>query len=475
MKNTIYYLTFIGLIIVVVVNLILFIEQWYFSVFAFILSGIMLALLNVDDSIVISKDKIVRKYRKKPISHYYVMFIEIAHLPVYSQFFDIKLADQIALIIYRKLKKDHTDVYMYGVNQLVVIGEFPASSVVSQRLRYNIKEMIGSKYHALINKQSIVVNESKYKPEAYIGISSTGARDDSTSIGDLISLAHFTMIKGKERQEFVTITDEVLRITSNDIKLFYQELEKGLTLDEFVPYFLPVFQEDHLKIIGMESLLRWEKNKYRVIEAGKFVHIAEEKGILADIDLKIFHQALRAYKEWRDSDLIDAHFTITINFSKQALLKTNVVDILRSIDQSGISRHLIEFDISEETIRNQECLEKVHRLFKEGIRFSLDAFQSSETILKSLLSVDLKTIKIDRNMLPKSKDQVTEQAYYYKLIEISRIFNLQVMAKGIENKIQLDIAKASQVEYFQGYYFTPPLNMENATKYLKKYRNGILE
>ena len=52
--------------------------------------------------------------------------------------------------------------------------------------------------------------------------------------------------------------------------------------------------------------------------------------------------------------------------------------------------------------------------------------------------------------------------------------NLEVLSKGIENKNHLKFAKQLEVDYVQGYYFTPPLDEMNILVFLKKYKDGIL-
>jgi EAL domain-containing protein (putative c-di-GMP-specific phosphodiesterase class I)/GGDEF domain-containing protein len=475
MKKREAYLLVGSLLVVIIIRSII-----YQELFIGILTSIATSLLIIDyfllhkTKIVIAKEKIKKKYHNKTISHYYVMFIEIGHLPTYSQFFDIKLADHIALEIYQRIQK-HTDtnVFMYGVNQLVVIGEFENKNIINQKLRYNEKMGIANRFESFIHNKPISIEGATYKPDVFIGISSLGARDDISTIEELVSLAHFTMLKGKEKNRKVTVTDEVLRIMNSDVKLFYQELESGLEFQEFVPYLLPIFKSDNLEITGVESLMRWEKSGYRIIEAAKFRDIAEEQGVLGEIDMQIITKSLEAYETWRNKKLISENFTITINISMQGLSRLGIHEIIRCVDDKGIPRHYVEFDISEQTIQDKDSIDKIHKLHQEGFKFSLDAFGSNGTVLKSLLSMNLTTIKIDRALLPKTKQEIPEQAYYHKLIEVSKIFNLKTMAKGIETQSQLDMAKASKVMYYQGYYFTPPLNNTKILGFLNKYRNGI--
>ncbi len=90
------------------------------------------------------------------------------------------------------------------------------------------------------------------------------------------------------------------------------------------------------------------------------------------------------------------------------------------------------------------------------------------------MAIDINTIKIDKSKMPINVDSNREYLLYNTITKFSKVMNLKVMSKGIENNEQFKLAKKLNVDLVQGYYFTPPLDEINIQVFLKKYKDGIL-
>jgi len=229
-----------------------------------------------------------------------------------------------------------------------------------------------------------------------------------------------------------------------------------------------------MKVIGCESLLRWEKNEYRIIEASKFKQVAEEKHLFEEMDIMIIEKSLNSYSVWQQDDLIDPDFTMTLNVTKNTLQNLHAHELMKLVKQYDIPPQNIELDISDNDLEDRHTSHVITQLKDFGFRVSVDAFQANHTVLQSLLHVSIDTIKIDRLMLP-SNDMDQEKIQFYKMIvKLSHMLGYQTMAKGVENKSQLHLAKSLQVDYIQGYYITPPLNDMKIRGFLNKYHRSVL-
>ena len=447
-----------------------------------ILSGLGIGLIvfqirvNEDVRIVITKNKINRKYNNKDLSNYFVVFLEITNLTTYSQFYDIKLSDYIIKEIHTLLKKRLSNVFLYSIDQLVIINEFDNKTVINQRLRNDEQMEKTNKIVKLINQQLFRYENSdeSYQVSVRAGTGSVGIREEFESINELIKLAHFAMLKAKKDQREIVIATEVTRIIKDDVEIFNQELATGMNYDEFEPFFLPIIEPNTMKIIGAESLLRWVKNDYRIIEASKFKDIAIEKNLFHLIDKTIIDKSFHSYHEWIKKEIITDDFTLTINLSLQTLLNINPYELEIRAKEYQIRVGCIEFDISESDIANTDALHAISNLKAIGFKVSLDAFHTKNTILKSLFNIQVDTLKVDKIHMPETEPNGNEYKFYSKLVTFSNMMGYNVMSKGIENKEQLRLAKKLKVNYVQGYYFTPPLNDTQILGYLTKYQNGIL-
>ena len=471
------YFGLILLLALIVTNSI--VEQDYFMISLGVLGiGLIVCQLRVNEDVklVIVKNSINRKYKTKDLNNYFVVFIEITNLSTYSQFYDIGLSDYIVNYTFKLLNKKLKNVFLYSGNQLVIINEFDNKTVINQLLRTNEQEDKTRRIINFIESQKITLEgkDESYRVKVTAGTSSVGMRDENPTIESLIKLAHFAMFKAKDENKKYIIASEETRIIKEDIEVFNQEIEEGIEYEEFNPHFLPIVDPTNLTIIGCESLLRWEKNEYRIIEASKFKKIAEEKNLFVKIDLQIIKKSFQAYQNWIKKELIKDDFIITINLSLQSLLGIKVHELVVLATKYDINKNCIEFDISENDILTPEAMTAIKKLKEIGFRVSVDAFHTSTTVLKTLINIGIDTLKLDRVNLPDDNIPTSEYHFYKTLIQFSKSMGYKVMSKGIENKTQLKIAQQLNVDFVQGYYFTPPLNDTKILGFLNKYQNGML-
>ncbi len=445
------------------------------------LVGIILTLLQLRDKedikLVITKKAIYRKFKNSNINDYFVIFLELTNLSTYSQFFDIQLSDQLIHEIYHYLKKIlGNNVFLYSGNQIIIVSEFDNKVVINQKLRVDEQFQRTKRIlNYLHSKKYIMKNTDEYyQVKITAGAGSVGIRENDVTVNNIIKLAHFAMITAKKENVDVHVATETTRIIKDDLDMFNQEIESGLKYDEFVPYFSPIIDPSTMKIVGCESFLRWEKSEYRIIEAAKFKDIAVEKNLFDKIDLRIIKKSFESYNTWRKKELVDERFRITINLSLQSLLSISLHQLISLAERHGINRDCIDFDITESDLSNPHALSAINKLKEAQFRVSIDAFDSNTTVLKSLFDIKVDTLKLSRNNLPENLEKTEEIRFYESLIDFSRFLGYNIMSKGIENKKQLQLARELNVEFVQGYYFTPPLNDTSILGFLNKYQNGIL-
>jgi EAL domain-containing protein (putative c-di-GMP-specific phosphodiesterase class I) len=150
------------------------------------------------------------------------------------------------------------------------------------------------------------------------------------------------------------------------------------------------------------------------------------------------------------------------------------LDLINLSKEYNVKPGNVEFDISDESVINEEGIDAVNKLKEIGFKVSLDTFNTRCFSFQSLLNIELDTIKIDKSNLPNSEISNKEYKFYESIVKFSKAMDFKILSKGIENKHHLKIAQQLNVDYAQGYYFTPPLDDEKIIVYLNKYKEGIL-
>lgn len=396
----------------------------------------------------------------------------------YSQFYDINLSDHIMKQVYSQLVKKfgRNHVFLYSTEQIVLILEFKNTAVINQLLRY--EEQYRNTKHILnfISKLKYRINkiEENYETSLVAGTAAIGIKKDITNIDALIKLAHFTMLNAKKAQTDIVVATDETHTIKQDLDSFNHEIVNGVHLDEFSPFFLPIIDINTNQVVGCESLVRWQKNKYRIIETSKFKDIAIEKNLFEKIDKRVIEKTFLAYGAWLKNGVVPNDFRITINLSLKSLLAYKPYELVHLANDYSIAPENVEFDISEDDISSDRAIHAINNLKKAKFKVSIDAFNTKSFSPKALMNIDFDILKINKSNLPNNELTSREYRFYRTLIKFSRVMDLKVLSKGIENKKHLMFAKQFGVDYVQGYYFTPPLDEVNILVYLKKYKNGIL-
>lgn len=103
-----------------------------------------------------------------------------------------------------------------------------------------------------------------------------------------------------------------------------------------------------------------------------------------------------------------------------------------------------------------------------GVRLAMDDFGTGYSSLGYLKKFPLDTIKIDRSFICDLAVDSSDQAIAKAVVALGHGLALNVVAESVETKEQLDCLRSLQCEEIQGYFFSRPLSVENATELLCK-------
>ncbi|MFK5883182.1 MAG: EAL domain-containing protein [Candidatus Izemoplasma sp.] len=425
----------------------------------------------------ISKGIISHRHKSKNPDSHYVIFLEITNLSVYSQFYDLSLSDKILEDIYNILRKviNTNNIFKYSDNQLVIIEEFEQPEINNYQSRYNEQLLMAKKLMNYIKNNPIFLDTSKnnVKVSLSAGVSSMGIKKEIDTIEELVRLAHFTLLEAKKKNMEILVADEHVKSTKKDLDDFTHAIEKSFLLDEFNPYYQPIVDTNSLKLVGIESLVRWQKDTYRIIEAAKFKDIAIEKKLFTKIDIRIIKKTLNTYKLLKEKDLIDDGFFVVINISHDTLHTLDITRLIDLVNDYKVNTECIEFDIQISGQIDPKTKQKINKLINQGFKISLDNVSISNFNIDAIINLKLNTIKFNTQFFSSIAHSEHSETLQSVIKEFTKIYNIKTLLKGIENKKELNYARKFQVNYAQGYYFTSPLTEIKTIEFFKKYRNGI--
>ncbi|WGI25994.1 bifunctional diguanylate cyclase/phosphodiesterase [Halomonas alkaliantarctica] len=212
-------------------------------------------------------------------------------------------------------------------------------------------------------------------------------------------------------------------------------------------------------LIGAEALCRWHDDELGDVSPGKFIPIAEERGMIVALGNWVIEEACSQLAEWREQ----GHPMVgqlAINIAAQQFEEDDLAaNVLHCCAYFGIEASQLSLEITESGIMEnpEKAIAMTEVLKSKGLGLSIDDFGTGYSSLAYLKRFAADKIKIDisfiRDMLTSDNDRVIVAT----IIAMANTLGLETIAEGIENQKQIKALLAMGCAQGQGYYFDRPL------------------
>jgi len=107
-----------------------------------------------------------------------------------------------------------------------------------------------------------------------------------------------------------------------------------------------------------------------------------------------------------------------------------------------------------------------------GITFSLDDFGTGYSSLSYLKRIAVQTLKIDQSFVRDMLDDPDDLALVESIINIAKLFRLEVVAEGVESQKQGLLLQRLGCDMVQGYGIARPMQPEQCIPWAMRYIAG---
>lgn len=246
------------------------------------------------------------------------------------------------------------------------------------------------------------------------------------------------------------------------ISVIHQSAVKDF--DGFKLFYQPIVESATNEIKGMEALLRWEKAPYGVIPPGVFIEWLEEDACIYELGNWIIRTALKDCKAMAENR---PGFFVNINVCPAQLERKEFREnLLRMLEESGLQPAQMCIELTERC-RNLDVgfLRKEVEFFKEnGIKVALDDFGTGTSSLAVVLQLPFDEVKIDTSFIKGLTEKPLNQAMIKSIIDFAREMKLEICVEGVEDKTLRDHLLSYGAKWFQGYYYSKPVPIEEFKK-----------
>lgn len=299
--------------------------------------------------------------------------------------------------------------------------------------------------------EDIVIEGHRLRIRLSIGVAvyPCDGRDQTTLMGNAdAALNRAKSSGGGTVQFFEADMYEELR----DRRALQQDLRHALANGEMILHYQPQAAMDGT-ITGFEALLRWRHSTKGMIPPDRFISIAEESGLIVEIDAWVLREACREAASW------PRPLHVAVNLSPIQFRQSDIVALVHSVLlETGLSPDRLELEITEGVLiedfsRAQSILRRLKAL---GVRVAMDDFGTGYSSLSYLQSFPFDKIKIDKTFITSVDHNSQSAAIVRAVIGLSRGLHLPVIAEGVETAAQMEFLARESCDEVQGYLIGRP-------------------
>jgi len=302
---------------------------------------------------------------------------------------------------------------------------------------------------------------------ASIGIAMYPEAGDSGEA--LIQNADIAMyhVKGRGKNGYQFFSEEMNHQFSTRLSL-ERELRNGLIQGEFEVYYQPQVSLQTGAITGVEALVRWRHGIRGMIEPREFLPLAEETGLIMQIDEFVQRQAFHDVAALQRAGLGD--ISVSVNLSALQMEQEGFVErFVSSLQASGLPPECAKLEITENTLMQdmEVIVPKLKAIRELGVRIAVDDFGTGYSSLSYLHQFPINTLKIDRSFVGDIRAEQGDASIIDAIVAMARGLHLDLIAEGVENRTQLKYLQQQGCEEVQGFIFSPAVPATDLVELLK--------
>ncbi len=308
--------------------------------------------------------------------------------------------------------------------------------------------------HAL--QQPFQLEDHTVYVTAYVGITLNNA--DYLSADDMVRDAYAAMHRakddGKSRFE---IFDYKMRDSAVARLKLEADFRRALDQKEFKIFYQPIVDLKSGKLGGFEALLRWQRQGGMVYPKD-FLNVAESTNLLITLERWVLLEACLQMAKWQEKS--GESLTLNVNLCPQHYASPELIRDLRKIlERSGLKPGSLCLEITESALMNGSetisgTLKQIHEM---NVQLHMDDFGTGYSSLSYLHQFPIDSLKIDRSFVGNLGLSEETWKIVQAIVSLGHNLEMELIAEGIENLVQLRMLQALKCEYGQGYYFAKPM------------------
>lgn len=362
--------------------------------------------------------------------------------------------------------------------------------VLASRLRSTMRNddvvcRLGGDEFAVLLRAPVSVSDATRTGERVVALASEPVELDgqpvatSVSVGvsfstagatleSLLSEADMALYRAKtEGRNRCVVFDDDLRSAVERRSRLEGELRVALSNERLSLHYQPEVDLQSGRMVGMEALIRWEHPVHGMLSADRFVSLAEDAGIVAELGRWVLTTACQTLAGLDGGD----ELMMRVNVSAVQLARPEIVDeVAAVIADTGIDPSCLCLEITETAVmtdveRAQAVLAGLAEL---GVRVAIDDFGTGFSSLAYLKRLPVRELKIDKSFVDDVTTDADGEAIVVSVLLLAASLDLGVVAEGVERDDQRQALIGLGCERAQGHLFAPALSADDLRAWMQR-------
>lgn len=280
----------------------------------------------------------------------------------------------------------------------------------------------------------------------------------------LIQRANLAIYHAKQDGKEFTVYKTSMDKGSPNRLILMSELKKAIEGEQLVVHYQPKVELKTGKISGCEALLRWEHPTFGMMNAEKFVPIAERTGLIKTLSLYVLKLAIEQTSKWRKKGV---NIEVAINLSAVDIIDIELPYTIESLlNVYDLPACCLTIELIESTNLSDQnrAVEVINRLASLGIKIAIDDFGTGYSSFVYLTNLPIHEIKIDKSFILAINENEKKRNTVDAIIKLASALKLSVVAEGVETESQMNTLKSLNCAKGQGFYFSEALDADSLEK-----------
>jgi diguanylate cyclase (GGDEF)-like protein len=407
---------------------------------------------------------ILEKHKQTPNFNFAVLFLDLNRFKTINDSLGHSTGDRLISAVARRLMdfaRDGDLVARFSGDEFgIILNSVNGIEEVVVRAD-SIKQEISNPF--LIGQRVVYSSVS-------IGIAL--GNKDYAEAEDLMRDADIAMYHAKENEKGLAVFNRAMHSRALTLLQLETDLRRAIERNELCAFFQPIIDIDSMKLVGFESLVRWNHPVRGLVEPSEFIPISEDTNLIIPMTLWMLRHSCEQLVKWQSKLPANKKLFLSVNISGKHFAEKQLVNqVRRVLGETGLDPACLKLELTESAVmgNGEAAIGVLNELKELGVKLGIDDFGTGYSSLSYLQRFPIDTLKIDRSFVSSMEEGTENSEIVRTIISLAKTLHLNVVAEGIETVHQLHQLRILDCEYGQGYLFSRPVPLLEAEQIIDDF------